>query len=131
MPKERHRGLFLILVLFSLVAANQVYRGYMKFEGIDGSSKAPGHEKWIEILSGPVSVEGKTLKFSVRAGTPDAEQLVQAARSGKRFQKVRLDTGKQVYEMTDAALIWTGKGGSANKPTEQISLSWEEIKLKY
>jgi type VI protein secretion system component Hcp len=33
--------------------------------------------------------------------------------------------------MTDAALIWIGKGGSANQPTEQISLSYEAIKLKY
>jgi type VI protein secretion system component Hcp len=130
MPKGRHRSLFLILVLF-LAAANVFAAGYIKLHGMDGSSKARGRENWIELMHISKPVGSKSLNFSVRAGTPDAEQLVKAARAGKRFQKVRLDTGKQVYEMTDAALIWIGKGGSANQPTEQISLSYEAIKLKY
>lgn len=130
MPKEGHRSLFLILVLFSLVAAVNAFRGYMKFEGIDGSSKAPGHEKWIEILSGPIPAESKTLSFSVPAGTPDAEQLVKAARAGRRFSRVKLDTGKKVYEFEDAAIIWIGKGGSANRPTESLSLNYTKIEYK-
>jgi len=126
MPKGRHRSLSLILVLF-LVAANVFAAGYIKFDGIDRSSKARGNEKWIEILGWDWEVKSKTLKFSVRAGTPDAEQLVKAARAGRRFQKVRLDTGKQVYEMEGAGLIWIGKGGSANMPTESLSLNYTKI----
>jgi len=128
MPKGRHRSLFPTLVLF-LAAANVFAAGYIKFDGIDGSSKARGKEKWIELQGWTWDGGNKTLKFSVRAGTPDAEQLVRAARAGKRFQKVILDTGKKVYQIEDAVVIWIGKGGSASQPTEQLSLNYAEIKI--
>lgn len=126
MPKRRHRSLFLFLVLF-LAAANVFAAGYIKLHGIDGSSKEPLHHLWIDIQSWRMDVESKTITFSVRAGTPDAAQLVKAARAGRRFQKVRLDTGKRVYEMEDASLKSIGKGGSAGQPTEQLTLNYTQI----
>jgi hypothetical protein len=109
-----------VAVPIYLAATTAFAAGHLKIEGIAGSSTRPGREKWVDILSfhwgvtpaGNPGPESKMLNFTIAAGTPESEKLVNAARAGTRFRAVTFDSGEKVYRMRDVGVRWIGRGGT-------------------
>lgn len=94
-----------LLVLVILISALPMFGAiYIKFDGVDGESKAAGHEKWIEL--GSLQFEGNScairrLTFST---SEMPEQLRQACQSQTRFRSVMVDVDGQRHMLEDAKL---------------------------
>ena len=131
---------------------------YIKFEGIDGESKAKGHEKWIilESFSQAIHKIGSGATGAARRrGTvihddlqctklldKSSPKIAEAVSLGKVFPKVEIhvktsavNTGRETYykyELKDVMVTsYSVSGGSQDKPHESFSLNFEEIKVTY
>jgi len=131
---------------------------FIKFDGVDGESKAKGHEKWSELLSYAQNIHktgaGQT-GVARRRGTPILEdlqctktldksspKLAEAVCNGKVFPKVEIhvmtsttNDSRQTYykyELKDVMVTsYSVSGHDQDKPVENFSLNFEELKVTY
>ncbi len=131
---------------------------YIKFDGVDGESKDKGHDKWSDLTSftqivhkpgagatgaarrrGTVMVEDIQCCKLLDKSSP---KLAEAVCKGKVFPKVEIhvtvsntDSGRETYYAYALKNVmvtsYSVSGGSQDKPAEQFSLNFEEIKVKY
>jgi len=132
---------------------------YVKFEGVDGEAQDKDHKGWSDILSfsqGQSSGEGATGPSRQRAEVvfedivvakeldKTSPKLAEAVCLGKVFPKVEIhlttsytDASRATYYAYElrnvliASYHISGGGQSEGVPTEEISLSFEEIKATY
>jgi len=146
----------ILLFLLALPADAAIY---MKIEGIDGESTADGHEDWIELLSVSESIarpdDGAT-GSSRRRGAAVFEDIVvekfldrtspklrQALAEGRTYPKVDIDITRIcgehevvyfTYELVNSQLgsiSLEGMSAGGDRPVEDFSLNFEEIKWTY
>ena len=131
---------------------------YIKFDGVDGESKDKGHAKWSDLNSFSQGIHkpgtGAT-GASRRRGTvllddvacsklldKSSPKIAEAVCSGKVFPKVEIhvtvsttDSGREPYlkyELKNVMVTsYSVGGGDQDKPSEQFSLNFEEIKVTY
>lgn len=149
------------LAAASIGTAGATTAGYIKFDGVDGDvTKDMDHEGWIELVAvsqlgrepavgtgasrrgGSIDVQEITISKAADKASP---KLAEAACKGKVFAKVEIQvpasggdsTGSTQYSyelrnvrVTSYSVSASGSSG-ADRPTEQISLNFEEIKVSY
>jgi hypothetical protein len=101
---------FLSALALVLLAVPLYGAAYIKFDGIDGESRAGGFDKWIEIQS--VQFEGGSSHGATRSGTPHRASLtvttspsmLQACASGQKFAKVIVDADGQRHTLQNVSL---------------------------
>jgi len=101
-----------LLALVLIISAVPMFgAAYIKFDGVDGESKAAGHDKWIELTStqfegGSCTIppRGTTHRGLTFATTELPQSLVQACQSQTRFRSVMLDVDGQRHVLADAKL---------------------------
>jgi len=134
---------------------------YIKFEGIDGEAQDKDHKGWINLVAvseprhepgtgngasrrrGDVILEDITLSKTADKASP---KLAEAVCDGRVFPKVEIHipaasgdpTGSTQYtyelrnvRVTSYSVSASGASGGEDRPTEQISLNFEEIKVSY
>ncbi len=132
---------------------------YVKFEGVDGEAQDKDHKGWCDILSfsqgqsvpegatGPTRRRGDVVFEDivvVKELDKASPKLAEAVCQGKVFPKVEIhltasytDAGRATYyayELRNVLILSYHIGGSGqgeDVPTEEISLSFEEIKVTY
>lgn len=138
--------------LVALAAATAGAAGFIKFDGVDGEARDKDHKDWIPIESltvepaedtaAPAAATGKRqhkpfiLTKPVDKASP---KLAEAVANGRTFRKVVVhfwdgEPGKdrpyRRYELKDVLITTVTPGGAADdRPTETLSLNYEEIKL--
>ncbi len=135
-----------------------VLAGYLKFDGVDGEATDEGHKDWIELLSFSQSIQNRGAGVGAGASrqrsAPVIEDIVvtkeldksspklaEACLSGKVFPKVEIHLTKSSgegsvtyfkYELKNVYITSYQLGGSGDdRPMEQLSLNFEEIKVNY
>lgn len=133
---------------------------YIKFDGVDGESEDKDHKKWSDLLSfsqslhkpgggatgaarrrGDVVLEDIQVTKQLDKSSP---KIAEAVCKGKVFPKVEIevtasitDSGRVTYykyELKNVSVTSysvSGGGQSEDKPTEDLSLNFEEIKVTY
>ena len=160
--RDYHRGIFGSVTSAQPVVNIQPIQTlaaiYVKFDGIDGESRAPEHNGWIDVLSfsqgqyikessSGASVDGVSSVFEeiiLRKELDKASpRLAEAVCLGKIFPNVYihvtrgLSDGTKItyytYELKNAMITRYRIGGSAENeiPREQISVKFEQIKVVY
>lgn len=136
-----------------LGAASSHAAVFMKLDGVDGESTAPGHEDWIDLLSMGVSIDrpvdsGRTgaaklenFKFGkeIDKSTPLLMRALVAAGNYPRVQiefTKRIATGQEVtymkYELENVVITsYSMSGDSDAAPLETVSLNFEKVKITY
>lgn len=132
---------------------------YVKFEGVDGEAQDKDHKGWCDALAfsqGQSSAGGGTgatrrrgdVVFEdigvVKELDKASPKLAEAVCQGKVFPRVEIhltasytDAGRATYYAYElknviiASYHISGSGQSEDVPTEEISLSFEEIKATY
>ena len=131
---------------------------YIKFDGIDGESKAKGHEKWTDLESfsqvihkagagatGAARRRGTILHEDLQCSKlldKSGPKIAEAVCLGKVFPKVEIhckssavNSGRETfykYELKNVMVCsYSVSGGSQDKPHESFSLNFEEIKVTY
>jgi len=149
------------LATASIGTAGATTAGYIKFDGIDGEvTKEADHKGWIDLVSvsqlgrepqgstgasrrgGSIDVQEITISKAADKASP---KLAEAVCQGRVFPKVEIHvpasggdaTGSSQYSyelrnvrVTSYSVSASGSSG-ADRPTEQISLNFEEIKVSY
>lgn len=129
-------------------------RGFIKFDGIDGEAADKDHKNWCilssfsQSLSRPVT-DSKTGSATRRVGPLAVEDIVcikeidkstpklqEAVCTGRTFPKVEFElvnaTGAYLkYELKNAIITSYSVSGEGDRPMEQLSLNYEEIKVTY
>jgi type VI secretion system Hcp family effector len=141
-----NRGRFWIAAataaLMVIIPATAFAAWYAKFDGVDGSSKAAGHDKWIELQSFSVGLTPQSLPRGAGRVTVTKRQdvatpkLMEAATKGKVFPSVRLDVSSTSggrttyirYELKNVYITSYSIGGASSAaPTETMALNFERI----
>ena len=131
---------------------------YIKFDGVDGESLAKGHEKWSDLHSfsqvvhksgggqtGAARRRGTVLLDDVRCTKlldKSSPKIAEAVCLGKVFPKVEIhvktsttNSGRETfykYELKNVMVTsYDVSGGDQDKPIENFSLNFEEIKVTY
>lgn len=131
---------------------------YIKFDGVDGESLAKGHEKWSDLFSfsqtvhksgagqtGAARRRGTVLLDDIRCSKlldKSSPKIAEAVCLGKVFPKVEIqvktsttNSGRETYykyELKDVMVTsYEVSGGDQDKPMENFSLNFEEIKVTY
>jgi type VI secretion system secreted protein Hcp len=131
---------------------------YIKFDGVDGESLAKGHEKWSDLFTfsqvvhksgsgqtGAARRRGTVLLDDLRCSKlldKASPKIAEAVCSGKVFPKVEIhvktsttNSGRETYykyELKDVMVTsYSVSGGNQDKPMEDFSLNFEEIKVTY
>lgn len=146
-----------VILVVVLVSGFVQAAGYIKFDGVDGESKDDAHKNWIDITgfsqsihqpttpgaesrrSGGVVFEDITVKKELDKSSP---KLTEALVKGKVFEKVEihftdsLSEGERIpyytYELKNVRIIsYSISGDADDRPTEEISFNYEEIKTTY
>jgi len=132
---------------------------YIKFDGVDGEAQDRDHRKWCDAISFSQgqSLPGDGTGATRRRGNVVFEDIVvikeldkaspklaEAVCKGKVFPKVEIHLTRQyanagpvtyyAYELKNVLIVAYNIGGSsysADIPTEEISFSFEEIKVTY
>ena len=124
---------------------------YLKFDGVDGEATDAKHKEWIEVLSFSQSIHrgdsGSSAGFSAGAVFEDivitkeldksSPKLAESVATGKHIPKVEFELTSSAgtyykYELTNVMVTSYSISGDADeRPTEQISLNFEEIKTTY
>ena len=132
---------------------------YIKFEGVDGEAQDKDHKGWCDALSfsqgqslaegatGPTRRRGDVLMEDivvVKELDKASPKLAEAVCTGKVFPRVEIhltasytDAGRvtyYAYELKNvliASYHISGSGQSEDVSTEEISLSFEEMKVIY
>lgn len=134
--------------------AGAASRGFIKFDGIDGEAVDKDHKNWCNLISFSQSLsrpatDSKTGSATRRGGSVTVEDLVcvkemdkstpklqEAICTGKTFPKVELEltnsTGAYLkYELKNVMITSYSVSGEGDRPMEQLSLNYEEIKIIY
>lgn len=131
---------------------------YIKFDGVDGESKDKGHKNWSDLQSasqtihkpgsgatgsarrrGSVMMEDLQCMKSLDKSSP---KIAEAVCNGKVFPKVEIhftvsttDSGREPYlkyELKNVMVTsFSTSGHGQDKPSENFSLNFEEIKVIY
>lgn len=130
--------------------------GYLKIGDIKGESTEKGHKDWIDLysfswgVSNPSTIQSGSgaagratfgdivVVKEVDASTP---KLIQAVATGQHYPDVELHLSKQTADGSTVYMAWELKnvrvtsyqvdGSGSDRPTEQVSLNFEEIKMIY
>lgn len=132
--------------------------GYIKFDGIDGEFQDKDHKNWsvLESFSQSLHKTGGGKTGSTRRGgdvqfedihvgkevDKSSPKLAEAVAKGKVFSKVEIhvtasytDSGRityYAYELKNVQVSSYQVGGNGDsRPSEQMSLNFEEIKVTY
>jgi type VI secretion system secreted protein Hcp len=136
-------------------AAVAAVDAFIWFDTIQGESKDPGHEKWIELESWSF---GASQPGSMAAATGGAGAgkvafhdihftkhldkasplLQQAAATGRHFAKVTLEMRKaggdpkayMTYVMENVFITGISQAGGGGMPTESISMNFTKIEVR-
>jgi type VI secretion system secreted protein Hcp len=125
---------------------------FLKIDGIEGESQDPTHKGWIEIASfdfhatnatkptakakGKVTFNPMVITKPVDATSPN---LFLACAAGKHFTKVTLSLRSNNQKVDYLTVTLTGvlisgytqTAADAATPTEQVSLNFTKIQMKY
>lgn len=131
---------------------------YIKFDGVDGESLHRDHSKWSDLMSfsqmihkpgaggtgaqrrrGSVMLEDLQCAKLLDKSSP---KIAEAVCKGKVFPKVEIevtvsttDEGQATYYRYELKNVlvssYSVSGGSQDKPAENFSLNFEEIKTTY
>jgi type VI secretion system secreted protein Hcp len=131
---------------------------YIKFDGVDGESKADKHEKWSDLESfgqgihkagsgatGAARRRGTVLLDDIQCTKlmdKSSPKIAEAVCLGKVFPKVNIHvmtsttgTGREPYYQYELINVMVTSyqvtGGDQDKPHETFSLNFEEIKVTY
>ncbi len=131
---------------------------FVKYDGVDGESPDKAHKGWSDILSFSQAHEagesgaGSALRLAtcvfedlvvVKEIDKSSPKLAEAVCKGKVFPKVEIHAARPAggvdqvylrYELTNVRISRYHLSGSSLSdalPTEEISLSFEEIKMTY
>ncbi len=131
---------------------------YIKFDGIDGESKAKGNEKWSDLAhftqaihkpgtgaTGAQRRRGTVMLDDLQCSKvldKSSPKIAEAVCLGKIFPKVEIHvktsgvgTGREPfykYELKNVMVTsYNVNGGSQDVPSENFSLNFEEIKVTY
>ena len=143
----------LTLTLVLVIYANEAEAAaYLKFDGVDGEAKDDKHEKWIDVLSFSQTItRDSSSGVSARAsGGPvfhdmvvvkeldkSSPKLAESIALGKVFPKVEIHLTSSygtyyAYELTNVMVTsYSISGDADDRPTEEVSLNFEEIKVTY
>ena len=124
---------------------------YLKFDGIDGEATDSKHKEWIDILSFSQSIHRDNSGSSVRSSASvvfedivitkeldkSSPKLAESIAMGTVIPKVEFELTSSAgtyykYELTNVMVTSYSISGDADeRPTEQVSLNFEEIKTTY
>jgi type VI secretion system secreted protein Hcp len=125
---------------------------FIKFDGVDGEATDQDHKDWINLLSFSHSItRGDTPSDSTRTRAAatigdivvakemdkSSPKLAEAALSGMKFPIVEFhmasNSGTYLkYELTNVMVTsYSVSGAADDRPTEEITLNFEEIKVTY
>ena len=131
---------------------------YIKFDGVDGESKADKHEKWSDLQSvsqavhkagsgatGAARRRGTVLLDDIQCSKlldKSSPKIAEAVCLGKVFSKVEIHiltsttgSGREPYYKYELKNVMVTSyqvaGGSQYKPSESFSLNFEEISVVY
>lgn len=124
---------------------------FLKFDGVNGEATDKDHKDWINLLSFEQSISRDSSSSTARARgaavfgdfvitktlDKSSPKLAEAIATGQVFPKVdiQLAAGSGVYlsyELKNVMITSYSIGGDADdRPTEQISLNFGEIKMSY
>jgi type VI secretion system secreted protein Hcp len=124
---------------------------YVKFDGIDGEATDAKHKEWIEVLSFSQSIHrgdsGSSARTTASAVFEDivltkeldksSPKLAESIAMGKVIPKVEFELTSSAgtyykYELTNVMVTSYSVSGDADeRPTEQVSLNFEQIKTTY
>jgi len=140
------------------LAATMFAPAYIKFDGVDGESKAKGHEKWIELQSFN-AVEAQAAVRDVASGQASGKRdaatgmatgkrqhkpfvitktvdkaspkLAEAVAKGKVFKTVEIGDGAMIYKLEDCIItsISASPSSGGDRPMESLSLNYTKIEM--
>ena len=142
---------FLFLAFLPGSAQRTTAGKYVKFDGIDGEAVDKDHKGWCDLLSFSQSFSkpSSTSATSRRRGSVTIEDLVcvkeldksspklqEAICKGKVFPKLELELVNTAgtylrYELKNVMISNYSISGDGDRPTEEFSISFEEIKVTY
>ena len=142
---------FLFLAYLPGSAQRSTPGKYVKFDGIDGESVDKEHKNWCDLLSysqsfsKPSSASGTSRRrggvvvedlVCVKELDKSSPKLQEAICKGKVFPKVELElvntTGTYLrYELKNVMITNYSISGDNERPTEEFSINFEEIKVIY
>lgn len=138
------------------LAATMFAPAYIKFDGVDGESKAKGHEKWIELQSfsaAEAQAAAREVASGQASGKRDAASgqatgkrqhkpftivktydkaspvLAKAMASGEVIKLIEVSDGTTVHKLRDCVItsISPVSSSGGDRPMESISLNYEKI----
>jgi len=136
------------------LAATMFAPAFIKFDGIDGESKAKGHEKWIELQSfsaAEAQAAARDVASGQASGKRDAAtgmatgkrqhkpfvitkevdksspKLAEAVAKGKVFKTVEIGEANGSYVLTDVIISSVQPSSGGDRPMESISLNYTKI----
>jgi type VI secretion system secreted protein Hcp len=136
----------LLLALAAQAAESQAVAIFLKIDGIEGESAAPGHAGEIDVRSfslaaeshGPNKPSFRDLAITkwVDRATP---ALLTACAAGKPLRRVVLTVVRKgdgttrlvSYELENVIVTSVGHGSASDRPTEEVTLSFERIRVSY
>ncbi len=128
---------------------------YIKFDGIDGEATDAQHDKWIDVLS---TDWGIAMERDAASGLPTGKRqhkpvsvtkpldkaspkLMEAITTGRFYPTVTIHLTRQIgdstvtyleYELKSVSVTsWSTSGDADDRPTEEVSLNYEEIIMTY
>jgi type VI secretion system secreted protein Hcp len=125
---------------------------YLKFDGVDGEATDQDHKDWINLLSFSHSItrddtsSGSTrTRASATLGDvvvvkeldKSSPKIAESALVGKTFPKIEFHLTSSAgtylqYELKNVMVTsYSISGDADDRPTEEISLNFEEIKVTY
>lgn len=131
------------------------FDSFMKIDGIEGESRSPGHDKWIEVLSyqwvvprasspastskAPASKAGAAAKCAsgelviVKKVDKASPKLMQAAASGTHVPAVQIDSGAEKHRLEQVIISSVKPRGSGqdNVPLEEVSFNYAKCTYHY
>lgn len=151
------KNLFVLFICLSCFYLTHAQSGYLKFDGVDGESTDREHNGWSDLLSFSHSIErvsmgatGTTRRRSsanigdivcVKELDKASPKLQEAICTGKVFPKLEVHLSTSAsgarrtyykYELKNVMITsYSISGGDDGSPAEEISASFEEIKVTY
>lgn len=131
---------------------------FIKFDGVDGESQHKDHKAWSDLMSfsqmvhkpgaggtGAARRRGSVMLEDIQCAKlldKSSPKLAESVCKGKVYPKVEIevtvsttDAGQETYYKYELKNVlvssYSVSGGSQDKPAENFSLNFEEIKVTY